>query len=123
MGFIQLPQPKRIRVRLENTRRLRRAQEEHRAWLRELGLDRKRSPRPAETLEFPEIEDRQGVPLGNRPPVAVPGRHQPQQYSGERKLIGIATMHKSNQVPVFADEGDTSGRKAATEITQMKGNK
>jgi len=23
-------------------------------------------------------------------------------YSGERKLIGIATMHKSNMVPVFA---------------------
>ena len=83
MGFIQLPQPKRIRVRLENTHRLRRAQEEHRAWLRELGLDRKREPRPSETLKFPEIEDRQGVPLGNRPPVAVPGRHQPQQYSGE----------------------------------------
>jgi len=23
-------------------------------------------------------------------------------YSGERKLIGVATMHKSNMVPVFA---------------------
>ena len=26
------------------------------------------------------------------------------QYSGERKLIGIATMHKSNQVPVFEEQ-------------------
>ena len=25
-------------------------------------------------------------------------------YSGERKLIGIATMHKSNMVPVFAKQ-------------------
>jgi hypothetical protein len=25
-------------------------------------------------------------------------------YSGERKLLGIATMHKSNQVPVFDDQ-------------------
>lgn len=24
-----------------------------------------------------------------------------QEYSGERKLLGIATMHKSNMVPVF----------------------
>jgi len=26
----------------------------------------------------------------------------PKVYSGERKLLGIATMHKSNMVPVFA---------------------
>jgi len=45
------------------------------------------------------------------------------RYTGKRKLIGIATMHKSNQVPVFADDDDVSGRKAATEITLMKGNK
>jgi hypothetical protein len=25
-------------------------------------------------------------------------------YSGERKLLGIATMHKSNMVPVFAKQ-------------------
>lgn len=25
-------------------------------------------------------------------------------YSGERKLLGIAVMHKSNLVPVFADQ-------------------
>jgi len=101
MGFIQLPQRKRIRVRLENTRRLRRAREEHQEWLKSKGLDHKREPRPAETLVFPKIEDRQGVPLGNRIPVAVIGRHKPQQYSGERKLLGVATMHKSNLVPVF----------------------
>ena len=113
MGFIQLPQRKKIRVRLENTRRLRRAQEEHRAWLRGLGLDRKRKPLPPETKEFAEIPDRQGVPMGNRPPVAVTGRNQPQQYSGERKLLGIATMHKSNMVPVF-DQQD------AKDIAKMR---
>jgi hypothetical protein len=26
------------------------------------------------------------------------------KYSGERKLVGIATMHKSNMVPVFEDD-------------------
>ena len=58
---------------------------------------------------------------------ALPQATSPKQpemtYSGERKLVGIATMHKSNQVPVFADKDDTSGRKKATEITRMKGNK
>jgi hypothetical protein len=28
------------------------------------------------------------------------------QYTGERRLLGIATMHKSNAVPVFADDTD-----------------
>ena len=27
-------------------------------------------------------------------------------YSGERQLLGIATMHKSNMVPIFADKKD-----------------
>jgi|TARA_A200000159_G_C7323619_1_gene339926 hypothetical protein len=31
-------------------------------------------------------------------------RVEPMQYTGERKLIGIGTMHKSNLVPVFEDD-------------------
>jgi len=46
----------------------------------------------------------------------------PQEYTGERKLVGIATMHKSNMVPVFADEDDHNGSKAATEIAKMRRN-
>ncbi len=34
-------------------------------------------------------------------------------YSGERQLLGIATMHKSNMVPVFSTE-------EATEIARMR---
>ena len=116
MGFIQLPQRKRLRVRLDNTERLRKAREEHKAWLKSLGLDRKRRPRPAETLVFPDIEDRQGVPMGNRIPVTEKGvgvQKKPQQYSGERKLLGIATLHKSNMVPVF-DQQD------AKDIAKMR---
>ena len=123
MGFIQTPQKKRIRVHLENTRRLRKARKEHQEWLKSKGLDKIKPQKDRGTFEFPDIEDRQGIPCGNRPPVAVTGRKEQQQYSGERRLIGIATMHKSNQVPVFADDDDVSGRKAATEITLMKGNK
>ena len=46
-------------------------------------------------------------------------RKEPNVYSGERKLVGIATMHKSNMVPVFEDEdGDAS--KEATELANMR---
>lgn len=44
-------------------------------------------------------------------------RKEPQQYTGERQLLGIATMHKSNMVPVFADQ-----KEQAKEIAQMRRN-
>ena len=37
------------------------------------------------------------------------------KYTGERKLVGIATMHKSNMVPVFADN-----KEEAVEIARMR---
>ena len=40
-------------------------------------------------------------------------RHKPQTYSGKKKLIGIAMMHKSNLVPVFSEED-------AKEISAMR---
>lgn len=40
-------------------------------------------------------------------------------YSGERKLVGIATMHKSNLVPVFEDE-EGDARQEATELANMR---
>lgn len=49
-------------------------------------------------------------------------KKEPLQYTGERRLIGIATMHKSNMVPVFADDDDKTGKKQATEIAQMRRN-
>lgn len=36
-------------------------------------------------------------------------------YSGERQLLGIATMHKSNMVPVFADR-----KEDAKDISSMR---
>lgn len=113
MGFIQMPQKKRIKIRLENTRRLRQARKEHKEWLASKGLDKIKPVKDRGTLEFPKTEDRTGVPCGNRPPVAVKGRQQPQTYSGERKLIGIATMHKSNMVPVFDEQ-------SAKDIAKMR---
>ena len=42
-------------------------------------------------------------------------RKEPMQYTGERKLLGIATMHKSNMVPIFEDQ-----KEQAVEIAQMR---
>ena len=107
MGFIQTPQKKRIKIHLENTRRLRRAREEHKEWLRSKGLDKIKPITDRGTLEFEPIVDRQGVPMGNRIPVTEKGvghKKAPMVYSGERKLLGIAVSHKSNLVPVFSGD-------------------
>jgi len=48
-------------------------------------------------------------------------KKEPMQYTGERKLLGIATMHKSNMVPIFEDDSG-NGKKQATEIAQMRRN-
>jgi len=127
MGFIILKQPKKIRHRLPNTESLRLAKLEHQEWLKARGLDKiKFRKKKSEPLVIEPVEDRQGIPCGDKVPVMEKGagsKREEMRYTGKRRLIGIATMHKSNQVPVFADDDDESGRKAATEITLMKGNK
>lgn len=51
--------------------------------------------------------------LGNG--VGVATVKEQMKYSGERQLLGIATMHKSNMVPVFADQ-----KEQAKEIASMR---
>lgn len=46
-------------------------------------------------------------------PVGVAAKPAPKVYSGEQQLIGIATMHKSNMVPVFS-------KKNAVELAKMR---
>ena len=121
MGFIQLKLPKRLKKILPNTSSLRKAREEYKQWLKARGLDKLKPRKRTGTFKFDPGEERTGVPLGNKIPVSGGKKKEPMFYSGKRKLVGIATMHKSNQV--FADDDDEKGRKAATEITLMKGNK
>lgn len=60
--------------------------------------------------------------LSNSVPTGGGTKKESLKYTGERKLVGIAMMHKSNLVPVFADEDDKDGSKQATEIAQMRRN-
>lgn len=73
--------------------------------------------KPVDTYRRPT----QDIPSGNES-FAPCVKKEGQQYTGERKLVGIAMMHKSNLVPVFADDDDKTGSKQATEIAQMRRN-
>ena len=42
-------------------------------------------------------------------------RKESMQYTGKRKLVGIATMHKSNAVPIFEDD-----KEHAIDIARMR---
>ena len=46
-------------------------------------------------------------------------RIEPMQYTGERKLLGIAVMHKSNLVPVFEEETGKKGQ-YAKDLARMR---
>ena len=65
-----------------------------------------------DTKHYPSVGDGVGVGLVK----------EALKYTGERRLVGIATMHKSNMVPVFADDDDKDGSRQATEIAQMRRN-
>jgi len=59
---------------------------------------------PRETKHYPSLSTGGFAPCTKKEPMV---------YSGERKLLGIATLHKSNMVPVF-DEQD------AIDIARMR---
>ena len=87
---------------------------EHQKYLDGLGLDFKKRKKKDETFIFQSCEDRTGVGTGDKIPVSEKGnKKQGIHYTGERKLLGIGLMHKSNLVPVW-DEED------AKDITKMR---
>jgi len=60
-------------------------------------------PRYVDRNHIPSLETNTGNTL----------RREPLKYSGERKLLGVAVMHKSNLVPIF-------DQKDAEEIARMR---
>ena len=114
----------------KKTKRQIQAEKEHDKYLRKMGVH-------PDQLEAKKIEKGVGVgtqgeliPLsaadyrsreGSIPsaPTNLPAydpsmaKREPQVYNGERKLLGIATLHKSNMVPVFSKDD-------AIEIAKMR---
>ena len=102
------------------------AQAEHDKWLRKKGVHPDQlAAKKHKDVSINSIPDyREGARALPTSDVICGHGTQKQQmvYSGERKLVGIAMMHKSNLVPVYADADDKSGSKQATEIAQMRRN-
>lgn len=119
MGFIQLKLPKRIKHKIENSRRNREAKANYEEWLQSQGLDNhtlKKNAKKFTGYDIPKYEPDPNYPkTSDKVPVAGGKKAQPQSYSGERKLIGIGLMHKSNLVPIWDEEG-------AKEISKMRRN-
>jgi peptidase E len=108
MGFLQIKLPKRIKHKIENSKRNREALANHILYLESKGLDDKtlkKSLKEWKGYDIPKYEPDPNYPkCSDKIPVGTSKKKEPQQYSGKRKLLGIATMHKSNMVPVFDKE-------------------
>ena len=100
--------------RSKKSKALLKAEAEHARFLKRMGvgdLDRKipASPKePAYARPSPDVPS-----LNSRGD--VPTKPEPKVYRGKRRLLGVATMHKSNMVPVFADNPEE-----AIEIAKMR---
>lgn len=53
---------------------------------------------------IPSYSVESSIPLSNNAGAGIAAKRHENVYSGERKLLGIATLHKSNAVPVFSKE-------------------
>ena len=108
MGFLQIKLPKRIKHKIENSKWNREALAKYKIWLESKGLDDKtlkKSLKEWKGYDIPKNEPDPNYPkCSDKIPVGTSKKKEPQQYSGKRKLLGIATMHKSNMVPVFDAE-------------------
>ena len=91
---------------------LKKALADYNLYLKKLGIDKIRKRKSRGTFVFEDCGNRNGVPTGDKIPVFTGGKRKAFSYSGERKLIGIGMLHKSNLVPVW-DEQD------AKEISKM----
>lgn len=93
------------------------AKVEHEKWLRKMGVHPEQLAKREKVAvnEIPDYKrDSRSLPTSDR--ICGNGtRKEGNTYSGERQLLGVATMHKSNMVPVFADK-----KEDAKEIARMR---
>ena len=109
-----------IKNKKSKSKRLAKAHDEHEAWLKSMGVGRTKLPTNArgERVGLNSIPDYSTGPRMTSDTVAGHGvARKSNVYSGERQLLGIATMHKSNMVPVFADK-----KEDAKDIAEMRRN-
>ena len=98
------------------------AEARHEKWLRKMNAHPEQVARNKEKnanisiLSVPDYRSSgNSIPTSDVIPGGSTAPAERQVYSGERRLLGVATMHKSNMVPVF-------DREDAKDIAQMRRN-
>ena len=95
----------------------RKAQLEHDKWLRKMNVhpEQLATQKKQPVNEIPDYrQDSRALPTSDK--ICGNGTAKEQKvYSGERQLLGVATMHKSNMVPIFADK-----KEDAKDIARMR---
>ena len=90
MGFIQLKLPKRIRHKIENSRRNREAQANHEEWLQSQGLDNytlKQKAKKFKGYDIPKYEPDPNQPkCSDKIPVNGGAKKEEMKYSGSPLL-------------------------------------
>ena len=88
------------------------AEAEHRAWLIKMGIDPDAKPKKREFVPYkPEstsyVRETKSYPSLSTSPIPDAGtKKESQKYTGDY-IVGIATMHKSNLVPVGRGDNPT----------------
>lgn len=87
-----------------NRKSLKEAKSKHEKFLAKMGLSdvRSRVAKRGSVVELPSVMERRGVQTSDRIPTSS-GRKAENVYTGDL-IKGIATMHKSNAVPVINKE-------------------
>jgi hypothetical protein len=109
-----------IKNKKSRSKKLQAAHDEHEAWLKKMGVGKSKPPvdKKGNRVGIYEIPDYSTGPRMTSDRIAGNGAAREKlTYSGERQLLGIATMHKSNMVPVFADK-----KQDAKDIAEMRRN-
>lgn len=103
----------RSKQRKSNRKSLKKAKSEHEKFLAKMGLSdvSSRVAKRGSVVELPDRMERRGVQTSDTIPASA-GRKADQVYTGDL-IKGIATMHKSNAVPVINKE-------QATDISNMR---
>ena len=110
-----------IKNKKSKSKRLAKAHDDHEAWLKSMGVGKTKLPTNAKgervgLNSIPDYSTHKTAELSNKVAGHGPAK-EGNTYSGERQLLGIATMHKSNMVPIFADK-----KEDAKDIAEMRRN-
>ena len=122
--WLSMSGKKRGKVKFRNAEEARRARELDQSWkelLKRQGVEAEQK-RQTRAMKAPALDYKLTAPAGRATSNHIPSRDtghsgavstkEIPKYSGS-KIIGVATLHKSNAVPVFSDE-------EAVEISRMR---